>query len=224
MMKKILSLILVLVLTACAMLAISSCEREEEVTIYDIINGSAATGVTASIRYTTADGDDFSGWYVVKRNGNDLILEYDFERYSTIEESIANGNHDTIVHEIGKVYYLDGKYYNSGDETKTPWVGAAMDVNFALNVERNKLAAANNSNENILYATVTPENCTSVFGHDFGAKENVTLVFETNGVQLVEYEMSYVTESGASVNITATYSYGEQELDFSEIVGEPEEE
>lgn len=222
-MKKIVSILLVAVILTLALTSCSMFTTDEKVSIYDIVNNSSATSITTQVRYVPSTGDEFTGWYIVQREDNNMIVDYEFNRYTTVEESVAAGTADRITNEKGVVYYIDGAYYTSGDETKTPWVGSPIDLDFKFNITKDKLINVFNPTENTVYADITPENCLEVFGIDFGAEGNIKIMFETNGVQLIELELSYITKSGADVGITSTYSYNDLTLDFSEILGEETE-
>ena len=230
--KRILSLALVALMLAAALLSLGSCglfEQEEEgakATIYDMVNSSKANSITTSVDYTTAKGDMLPGWYVVKRDGNDMIVEYDYKRFATIEESVASGSLETIIPESGAYYYHDGKYYDKNDETKTPFVGSPLEYNFKLNIDKSKLLSENTpmNNSNERYVTMSAESCKEMLGVDLNASGTVSVRILTNGVQLSELEITYNTASGASVNILSTYDYGNITLDFGDYFGEEEAE
>ena len=226
-MRKSKFLILMLVI-AMAVTSLTACKlfgkKDEATDIYSIANNSTATAITTSINYAAANGDEFSGWYVAKRDGNNMIIEYEFDRYQTIEESVANQNTDRIVSEAGVVYYLDGKYYDSYDESKTPWVDAPLDVNFKFNIQQEKLSGISAPSANTLYATMTPEACLEMFGVEIDCEGSISLYLATNGVQITEMKLVYTTDSGAVVNVFTTYSYNDLVLDFTPVTGESEEE
>ena len=229
--KKILSTFLALALLLSAVLSLGSCGlikkifgKNEPDDIYTIANSSAATALTTKVGYKAPNGEDFGGWYVAKREGNNMIVEYEYDRYQTIEESVESGNSDRKVKEAGTVYYLDGKYYDSGDATKTPWVGSPLDVNFKFSLDKSKLSNIVTPEANLLYATMTPEACAEMFGITINCEGAISLYIATNGVQLTEMQMVYTTDSGASVTVFTTYSYNDLALDFTPITGEPETE
>ena len=91
-MKKIISLILVAVLALSMVLALGSC-AEKQKSVYEITNSSSATSITANVRYVATNGDEFYGWYVIKRAGNDMIVDYEFNRYTTVEEELSHRTH-----------------------------------------------------------------------------------------------------------------------------------
>lgn len=223
-MKKIISLILVAVLALSMVLALGSC-AEKQKSVYEITNSSSATSITANVRYVATNGDEFYGWYVIKRAGNDMIVDYEFNRYTTVEESVAAGTAERFTEEKGKIYYYGGKYYNSGDISKTPWVDSPLDIDFKFQVEREKFATAMTTADKLtVYATATPENFSEMFGFNCNADGSVSIMLTTNGVQLTETEITYTNKSGGTTAITTTYSYSENVLDFTEITGEAEEE
>lgn len=224
--KKIISLLLALSMLFGVALMLGSCNsNEEEVPrdIYAIANESAATSVTTQIDYTTAEGDSLDGWFAMQSEGNNAILTYEFSRLQTVEEAAENGL-GRIVREEGKYYYIDGIYYKSGEGE--PWIGAPDDTEYKFDLQESKLIDPSISQDGkMLVATMTPENCVEMFGFDIDANGDLVLTVETNGTNLTRLEISCTTVSGASVYIRSSYSYNtELGLDFSEIIGEPEEE
>lgn len=226
---KILILLLIVVLAVGALLVFTlvtpgGSGDAKPGDIYSIANNSTATAITTKVGYAAPSGDDFGGWYVAKRQGNNMIIEYEFDRYQTVEESLANGNTDRVVNEEGTIYYFNGKYYDSNDETLTPWVDAPLTVNFKFNVSKDKLSNIVTPNDNTLYATITPEACTEMFGIEIDCEGSISLYMATNGVQLTEMQLVYTTDSGATVTVFTTYSYNDLVLDFTPITGDSEEE
>lgn len=227
--KRILSTFLCVALILTTALSLASCGliqrifgKKQADDIYTIANNSTATAITTKIDYQAANGEDFGGWYVAKRDGNNMIVEYEYDRYQTIEESMESGSSDRKVKEVGTVYYLNGKYYDSGDAAKTPWVGSPLDVNFKFDLDKSKLSNIVTPEDNVLYATMTPEACAEMFGITINCEETISLYIATNGVQITEMQMVYTTTSGASVTVFTTYSYNDLVLDFTPITGDPE--
>ena len=218
--KRIISLALVVLMLAASLLALAACQQgagdAKPASIYDMVNSSKANSITTSVDYATEEGVALPGWYVVKREGNDMIVEYDYWRYATIEESVATGSLETKINEKGAIYYHDGKYYDAEDETKTPFVGSPLEYNFKLNIDKSKLLTevTPTNNANARYVTMSAEDCKAMLGVDLGATGTVSVRILTNGVQLSELEVVYTTASGASATILSTYDYGNITLDF----------
>jgi hypothetical protein len=230
--KRIISLALVALMLATALLSLGSCglfgtETDDgaKATIYDMVNSSKANSITTSVDYATKDGVELPGWYVVKREGNDMIVEYDYKRFATIEESVATGSLEKVINEVGAYYYHNGKYYDKNDETKTPFVGSPLEYNFKLNIDKSKLLTENTpmNNSNERYVTMTAESCKDMLGVDLNAVGTVNVRILTNGVQLSELEVMYNTASGASVTVLSTYDYGNITLDFGDYFEEEAE-
>ena len=192
--------------------------------IYEVANNSSATSLTTNIGYVTANGDEFGGWYVARREDSNMIITYEYDRFHTLEESIATGETGRIVAEEGVVYYLNGKYYNDDDADKTPWVGSPMDVSFSFKLDKSKLSTIITPNPNLLYATVTAENYKAMFGVELDVDGVITMSVESNGVQVTAVQISYTTTSGAKVTSYTTYSYNDITLDFTPVTGEEETE
>ena len=227
--KRIISLALVVLMLVASLLALAACQQDEgdaskPASIYDMVNSSKANSITTSVDYTTEGGVALPGWYVVKREGNDMIVEYDYWRYAEVEESVATGSLDRKINEKGAIYYHDGKYYDAEDETKTPFIGSPLEYNFKLNIDKSKLLSevtpVNNANER--YVSMSAEDCKAMLGVDLGATGTVNVRILTNGVQLSELEVIYTTASGASATILSTYDYGNITLDFGDYFGEEE--
>ncbi len=220
--KRIIGLVLCIALVLCLALSLASCETVR--TIYDIANSSYATTVVTVVNYSV-DGDDFQGYYKMETSGNDSILNYHFDRYTTREEGIANPELGRISYFEGKIYYIGGVYYTSGDETLAPWVGSPRDLKFNFKIEESKLTNPVISEDgNTLTADMTNENCLAMFGFDLDADGTLKLEVKTNGVNVSEVNIGCTTVSGATVTITNVYDYGENVLDFSEIFPEEEAE
>ena len=229
--KRIISSALVVLMLVASLLALAACqtgttgEESKPASIYDMVNSSKANSITTSVDYATSAGVALPGWYVVKREGNDMIVEYDYWRFATVEESVESGSLETRINESGAFYYHDGKYYDADDETKTPFVGSPLEYNFKLNIDKSKLLSEFTpvNNANARYVSMSAEDCEAMLGVDLGATGTVNVRILTNGVQLSELEVTYSTTSGASVTILSTYDYGNITLDFGDYFDEGEE-
>ena len=195
--------------------------------LYDIANNSSATAITTSISYAPGGdnmADVFGGWYEIKRSGNNMIVDYQYNRYRTVSEGAEIGEDSRFIEEKGIIYYLDGKYYNHDDETKTPWVDLPLDAGFKFKIDKAKLTSIKSTDSNSVTAKMSKEACLEMFGLELAAEGDISLSIITNGVQLTELEISYVTTSGATVKILTTYSYNDLTLDFTPVIGEEETE
>ncbi len=220
-MKRIVSLILALALSACAMLSLASCG--ESFDVYTVANESKATTVITQVNIKDKDGNDLEQIFDVKSAGNDAIIEYKFKRLVGIDEAAETGL-PRVYEENGKIYYIDGKYYNSG-EGENPWTGSPSETLYKFSINKAKLIEPTVSEDGLSFsATMTPENCQEMFNFGHTASESVEIKVETNGVNLTRVYISYYTVDGATVSMTSSYSYNVLELDFSEIIGEEEDE
>lgn len=218
MMKKIVSILLLVALT---LLALASCAPAEQNDIYSVANASHATAVNTEVTYLTKSGDNLSGWYEVKSEGNDAIIYYDFYRYQYPGEAALGGAETSrIVHNEGTTYYYAGKYYNA-DDLKA-WVGAPSEATFIFNLkEENFTDTVITNNGRELWAMITPEACLEMLGFNLNANEDgIEVTIKTNGTYLVEISLSCTTVSGATMVVRSSYSYNELTLDFSDITGE----
>lgn len=218
-MKKIACVLLCLVLAFGALLALTSCQETKD--IYTIANTSDATAVNTIISYTAPNGDMLPGWFVMKSEGNNAIIEYNFNRYQDPEESALGGaDASRIVNVSGKTYYYGGKYYDEGEFVA--WVGAPSDANFKFQLDPAKLTnPAVSIDGKTLTARITAEACLDMFGFDLDCDEDgVLLVLNTNGTYLTDVALSCASDSGAKISLVSSYTYKELTLDFTPITGE----
>ena len=227
-MKKIVSLILVLTLLLGVILVLASC-AEAEKDIYTIANTSDATSVYTQVFYTTKEGDDLGGFYFMKSAGNDAIIEYAYKRLQHPEEVLLGAAPSRVI-SVGsaekpcKTYYYGGKYYDEGEST--PWVGAPSEIQFKFNLDSSKMLSSTLSGDGMtLNATIDAAGCLEMFGFDLDAnEENISLLVEAIAGYLTKVELKCVTDDGANVTITSSYSYNDLtgQLDFSAVSGEDE--
>ena len=140
-------------------------------------------------------------------------------RYQYPDEPINNGDEvKRIVSENGKVYYYDGKYYNDGEFTA--WVAAPSKSDFKLQLDQTKLTDIITSIDGkTLTAYMTAEACLEMFGLNLDCNEDgILLVVNTNGVNLSKIVISCESNTGASIRIESSYSYKDNDLDFSPVM------
>ena len=178
--------------------------------VYDIVANSQPTKVTTEVSYVTIDGDTLNGFYTTTVSGSDTIFEYEYQRLATPEESIKDGNTDRVKTINGVIYYHDG-VYSYGDNTEwKPGSGSAIDIK--LNIKEEYLKNIQfNEDGTVLTANVTPENAVEVLGTDIRAVDDLTLVVETNGVNLTLVTISCTTSIG-DLAIRTSYTYNAQDL------------
>lgn len=223
-MKKVLSSVLVLAMVFAAIFALTGCQTRQK-DIYTIANNSPATQITTSVQYVY-ENEIISAWYdiLVDDTTNNAIVDYSFARYLSIDEGAATGG-DFIEEKSGVIYYYKGLYHDkTEDGASDPWVSAAADAEFKFNLVKSLLINPTVTDEDTrLTATMTPENCKTMFGFDFDADGEISLEVLTNGVNLTDVNISCTTKSGAELVIETTYASRSEELDFSPIIGEVEE-
>lgn len=178
--------------------------------VYDIVANSQPTKVTTEVSYATINGDTLTGFYTTTVSGSDTIFEYEYQRLATPEESIKDGNVNRIKTVSGVIYYHDG-VYSYGDSTEwKPGTGSAIDIK--LNVKEEYLKNVQfNDDYTVLTADITPENAVKVLGTDIGAIDDITIVVETNGVNLTLVTISCSTQIG-DLAIRSSYTYNAQNL------------
>lgn len=214
-MKKTLSLLLALALMLACVLTLVSCKDEEEAPGPDIYALAASCNPTKTVTlvdYVTADGTTLSGDYIMEVEGNNSIFTFSYERLRTVEDGAVDGSHERVKTVEGTIYYKDGKFSTDGDtwESEAP---SPSSVKFDLKAEY--LTSVNiNENGTALTAELTPENAVNVLGTNLGAKGNLKITVETNGVSLSRVIITCTTVDGASVTVNTTYTYNSISLTF----------
>lgn len=207
-MKNLITLLIVvslLCLSGCSLFGGSDVEA-----ICDIVANSQPTKVTTEVSYATFDGDALNGFYTTTVSGNDAIFEYEYQRLATPEESLEEGNFNRVKTINGVIYYHDGEY-SYGDNTEwKPGTGSAIDLKFDIKEEYLNNAQLNEDGT-VLTASITPENAKKVLGSDIGAVDDITIVVETNGVNLTLVTISCATQIG-ELAIRTSYTYNAQDL------------
>ncbi len=215
-MKKIISLILTLTLAFSCFAVLTACGDEEEdtsPTVYEIVKTSAPTKIVTMVTFVDANGEDLGGTYTMQIQGEDSIFEYEYRRYRTPEEGVAEGSTDPIKTVSGKVYYKDHLYSSSeGDE----WdASATLSSDVKLDLQEAYLTSPTVSEDGTtLTATLTAENALKVFGTDLSANGDIAITVTTNGTNLTGIVLTCTTASGAEVIVRTSYSYNPIELVF----------
>lgn len=221
-MKKALGSVLLLILVLASILALVGCQTEQN-DIYTIANSSPATHITTEVEYVY-DGEVFSCWYDILVDGDDAIVDYRYQKYRTLDEGVETGG-AYIEEQSGVIYYYDGVYHTKTEEgVSDSWVSAAADADFKFILVESLLISPKVSTDGTkLTATMTPENCETMFGFDFDAEGELTLEVVTNGVNLEDVNISCTTTNGAKLKFLTTYAARTEELDFSPIINKAEE-
>ncbi len=209
-MKKLLAVLLLLTVLVCG----SSCKRISSVpvgkpNVYEIAESSKPTKVTTEVNYVTNAGDKLNGYYVTTIDGNDTVFEYTYDRLATPAESIEDGSNSRIKTVEGVIYYHDGVYSGDQEEWK-PGTGTAFDLK--LNIKKSNLKDISfNDDKTILTAKVSPDKAPEVLGTNLNATGDISLVVETNGVNLTMVTISCTTANG-TMTIRTSYTYNVQDL------------
>ena len=208
-MKNLIALLIVV-----SLLCFSGCSLIESftgsVTVYDIVAESQPTKVTTEVSYTTIDGDALTGFYITSVNGSDTVFEYEYQRLATPEESLKDGDLNRVKTISGVIYYHDGVYSYGDNAEWKPGTGSAIDLKFNIKEEYLKNVQFNEDGT-VLTADITPENAIHVLGSDIRAVDDITIVVETNGVNLTLVTISCPTQIG-DLAIRTSYTYNTQDL------------
>ena len=213
-MKKTVSLILALSCLFVMIASLVSCGGGAKSNIFAIANNSEPTKIVTEVYYKDAKKTTLNGRYVMQIEGNNSIFEYEYSRYRTIEEGVADGSHDPIKTLTGTVYFKDGKYSTDGEKWDSKAV-TAVDLKFDLK-EEYLTDITYNEDGTVLYATMTPENAVKAIGTDLSCSESVYIEVKTNGTNLTFITLSCTTKQGATMKIVTSYSYNKLTLEFPE--------
>ena len=211
-MKKILCVLL-------AMLCLFSCTackngKKSKNHFFGDLGDNTATHIKTVVDYTfkdsTGKSNTFTGNYSTKINGEDSITEFSYERYADIgDEDSVNG----VKTVTGKIFKKDGKITTSGGS-----IGkneATDGFNLKLNLSEDSLDEYTLSEDKTtMTATVSGENIAKALGVALKTTGGVSLKLTGDGTNILTMDVSYTTETGATVLIRTTFAYGEIALDF----------
>ena len=231
-MKKILSMMLALLcifsLVACGgnggTTPPTGDQTSEDLDVFEAAaKGDSPTNITTLTSYKRkADGEEisFDGSFVLLVNGNDSTLDYTYERFPLLSEQVSA---DQMTKQGGVV--ISGAIGIQGGKSKqiggavSAWatVIPSMQENIAaLRIQKDLLPADYTLSEDgkKLSVSLTKEEALKSLGVVIDASE-IAFEAETNGTFLSKVVISYVAESGASVRIATSYTYGPQTLNFA---------
>ena len=215
-MKKLICLILALACSLGVVVGFTSCggEKDETPAIFEIAKTSAPTKIITQVDYTDSYGQDLDGYYEMQIEGNNSIFEFEYSRYRTVEEGVAEGNTSRIKTVAGVVYFKDGKTSTDGEKWDSEAV-TAVDIKF--NLDPALLTDATISDDGtVLTATIAKDKVAEVLGTDLSTGGDVTLEVKTNGTYLTFVTVSCTTISGGSMVVRTSYSYNAITLEFPE--------
>ncbi len=216
-MKKIISLLLSLTLMLGCMLVLGSCAgpTDPAITVADIcemVENAPATKTVTLIDYVKANGDTVNDVYTMTVDGNDSIFEYARTRMITPEEAIELGVSGRYITDKNYIYFKDGLYSTDGAN----WGSAAPSastIKFDLKEEYLTNATLSESGTDIV-AQISSENIKNVFGVELDIDGTFTIEIETDGTNLAKVNVHGKTSSGANLNISTSYTYSKQTLEF----------
>ncbi len=225
-MKKVIIVLLVLALVGLAVfIGLVGCKKDdtgstqpvETKDVFDIVaNTKPATKIVTLTTYKS-DKDTLNGKFTLTIAEGASKLEYNYDRYNTIEEALENGG-DRILSVNGSVIYKDGLYSADGGKTWGAVAPAVEYTNLELNFDKTKFSDLVVGEKEITFiAKVNKENFISVFGVDFDTTE-VTLTVATDGQNLRSVKIDYITTDMDIVVINTTYTYDTHSL--SDILGQ----
>ena len=200
-MKKILCLILALT----CVFGLVSCDGDAKDFI-EIVNSSSPTKIITLTSYNTKE-HNFTGRYETTIDGFNSTLVYEYERFATVDEAVADGTDEYIKTVSGTVYYKDGRY----SEDNETWVSEVPDAVFQtikLDLSSKNLGDYEISEDGkTLTATTTAEKAEKMFGTVISTDGDVTVTIQHDGHLLRKIIIAYTTENAEAVEVITSYSY-----------------
>lgn len=189
------------------MLALFSCGPDAD----EFIEIAGKSSPTKIITQTSVnDGNEkLAGRFETTVNGSDSEMVYEYQRYATVEEGVAEDNPDGFIKTVsGTVYYKGGKYSVDGENWTTEVPDAsALQVKLKL-TEKNLGKFSVSSDGRTLTTTITSAQAKAILGIDVKATDDgVALTLVTDGVYLRSISVSYATEHAENISIETSYSY-----------------
>ncbi len=199
--------IVCLLLALSCVFALFSCGPSAD-EIIEIVGNSSPTKVITQT--SVNDGSEtLSGRFETAITGSDSEMIYEYERYATVEEGLAENNPDLFIKTVsGKVIYKNGSYSLDGENwtTDVPDITA---IQGRLNLtEKNLGKFSISEDEKTLTTTLTSAQAKAILGIDVAATEDgVSLTIITDGTYLRSISVSYATEKAENISIETSYSY-----------------
>ncbi len=211
--KRIVCLLLALACTA----ALFSCGPSAD----DFIEIAAKSSPTKITTLTSVnDGDEtLAGKFVTTVDGSNSVMEYEYQRYATVEEGVAENNPNGFIKTLsGKVIYKDGAYSTDDGVTFTTDIpdASALQIQFKL-TKKNLGKFSVTDGGKTLTTTITSAQAKAILGRDIEATEDgVVLTIVTDGVYLRSVSVSYATENAENISIETSYSYNTLQAEGTE--------
>lgn len=230
-MKKILSLLLVLM----CVISLAACggdpnngggtvtppPSQETLDVFELAaKGLVPTKIVSLSSFNCKDlkGEDLSlaGTFTQVVNGNNSILDFKYARFATIDEAADS----YIVNVEGAIAIKDGKTKTIGDAVSNKdWVAVIPSLQHlgAFRLSKEILPDDYQLSEDgqKLTVSLSGEEALKVIGEVIPANGDITLEVEANGKNISMVVISYTAQSGASVRIASSFTYGAQTLDYS---------
>lgn len=202
------------------MLCLFSCTackkgRKSKNPFFGDLGDNTATHIKTVVDYSFKDGDGkwqtFTGNYSTKIDGDNSITEFSYERYAEIGDTV--GIDENIKTVEGKIYNQNGNVTTKGEQIGNGTVTEGF--NLRLNLSEDTLDTYSLSKDKTLMtATASGENIVKALGVALKTAGEVSMTLRGDGTNILSMDVSYTTESGATVWIRTTYSYGAVTLDF----------
>lgn len=210
MMKKTVSILLILVLCLGAMTSCSIFPTQQGK--FDPFNAFNSDLTPSTIKtvvdYVFVDSDNktqnLQGTYETVIDGDKSEMTFSYQRLAKIEEMLTDG----------RIVTVSGTIYKDGDRVSTDgdtWEdGAALPgSNFKLKLEKEYFSSYSVSeDQSVMNGVLAPGKVAAALGVELQANGDVRLKVTGNGELVTGMEVSYTSNTGASVWIRTSYTYG----------------
>ena len=212
-MKKLVSILLMLVLCASVMTSCTSCKLfPAPAGTFDPFNAFNSevtpTTIKTVVDYVFVDADgktqNLKGLYETVIEGDKSEMSFSYQRLATVEDMLADGR---IVTVSGKIYKDGDRVSVDGDNWED---GKALPgSNFTLKLEESYFSSYTvDDDKDVLTGVLAPGKVAAALGVDLQAQGDVNLVVTGNGELVTGMEVSYTSLTGATVLIRTSYTYG----------------
>ena len=199
------------------------CEASVEVpgaAIFAMAAESDPTMVSTIVSVTKEDVSYTSNYTTSIYSVNNFVHEYTIQRTADLTDDVEVA----IVEKTAKIEYNAGAYtyYEYVDGAYTDGVAMSEAPVVEYLYVKNAISADNISeftidkSGKIMTATISKEQCQTIFGVSVDAKDNITLTITTNGVRLAKISLLYTRTDGTIVSSDTSYSYAPLSLEDGE--------
>ena len=214
-MKKILCLLLTLVLA----IACVSCKNKNKdnssgsvESIANTVNSSNPTQVVTKVSLTKDGYGTLTSSYITEKDFDSGVEKFTFktQKLAAVEEMLPES-----------IKKIEGVVWKNADGSVTSSNGDSWSKEDAVGYVAEKLNIVASvfktcefkDNGNDLVAIADAKDAERLFGQDIGAKGDISIEIDTNGIYLYNVVVSYTTTDGAKIIVITSYDYAVVKLD-----------